>query len=125
LGTQPEQYHQEGNQGVTEWAVRGHCGGGVVTMLLALRLVGKKYVVYGANYGCHAGREATMEENLKNILAYEGLIEDEKGYRPQRQSRVCRGREENERDGEWRITMPIDREDYNRSVWQLSAQSAT
>lgn len=51
---------------------------GVAAMLPALRLVGKKHVVYGADCGVPCSTEATMEENRKNILAYEGLTEEEK-----------------------------------------------
>jgi predicted TIM-barrel fold metal-dependent hydrolase len=51
---------------------------GVAAMLPALRLVGKKRVVYGADCGVPCSTEATMEENRLNILSYEGLTEEEK-----------------------------------------------
>ena len=45
----------------------------------ALRLVGKGHVVYGADCGVSCSTEETMEENRKNILAYEALSAEEKG----------------------------------------------
>ena len=51
---------------------------GVAALMPALRLVGKKHVVYGADCGVPCSTEATMEENRKNILGYEGLTEEEK-----------------------------------------------
>ena len=51
---------------------------GVAALLPALRLVGKEHVVYGADCGVPCSTEATMEENRKNILGYEGLKEEEK-----------------------------------------------
>jgi hypothetical protein len=51
---------------------------GVAAMLPALKLVGKKHVIYGADCGVPCSMEAIMEENRKNILAYEGPTEEEK-----------------------------------------------
>lgn len=51
---------------------------GVAALLPALRLVGKKHVVYGADCGVPCSTEATMEENRKNILSFEGLTKEEK-----------------------------------------------
>lgn len=69
---------------------------GAAAMLTALRLVGKNHVVYGADCGVPYSTEVAVEENPQNTLAYE----EEKGYRPKRQSVVCRGREEDERNGQ-------------------------
>ncbi len=51
---------------------------GVSALMPALKLVGKERVVYGADCGVPCSTEATMEENRKNILGYEGLTEEEK-----------------------------------------------
>jgi len=51
---------------------------GCAALMPALRLVGKKHVVYGADCGVPCSTEATMEENRMNILGYEGLTEEEK-----------------------------------------------
>ena len=51
---------------------------GVVAMLLVLRLVGKKHMMYGADCWMLRSTEVTMKESRKSILACEGLTEEEK-----------------------------------------------
>lgn len=51
---------------------------GPQSMHTAIRFLGKGHIVYGADCGVPCSTEATMEENKRNILAYEGMTDEEK-----------------------------------------------
>ena len=51
---------------------------GPISMHTAIQVVGKNHIAYGADCGVPCSTDATMEENKRNILAYEGMTEDER-----------------------------------------------
>lgn len=44
----------------------------------AIRLAGKQHIVYGADCGVPCSTDETMEENKNNVLAFEGMQEEER-----------------------------------------------